>query len=319
MSNGIPKQALEQERLAEEAYNKTKESVSSPAPQETVTPPVEPETVNPTIPTAETATQEVPQQEVKTDEATWEHKYKSLQGKYNKETGELRKQISLLLSEYNTLKEEITNTKNVQVPTNNVAPVTASDIDIKKYLNATDIETYGEDFLKKAAQLANGIAEEKLNRVQQETSKIKDDLSLENFVARLRDRVPDFDTLNNDANFIEWLDKKDEYGYSKREALDRNVANRNSDYIVNIFNAYKKETAPVNTSNKPNIVPESRNIAPTKTSATQVANAPSKPLIKMAEYQTIMKDISLGRYMPARAEALQKELDDAYREGRIII
>ena len=249
-------------------------------------------------------------------EETWQKRYEILTGKYNAEIPRLHKEVKRLNQQIDLLQgvlERGGNQPQAKVNTNTPEMVSSSDVDLTKYLDEETIEEYGEDFWKKALELSDRIAEEKVSKVRSNVEHASHD----SFVSQLKNEISNFDSINDDPLFNDWLENTPD-GFSGRPiaaALDDAVGKRDTVTIKKIFNSWTGNNGmPTGFSTKPDL---SRQIAPKKTQVTKSPGTSSGRIYTSEDLAIISNDINRGAYSQKETKALMKEIDKAYKEGRI--
>lgn len=165
----------------------------------------------------------------------WEHRYKVLSGKYNAEVPRLAAENRDLKGRLGNLEEMV---KNLQE-----APQASRESLVKP----EEVEEYGEnlvDLIRRAArdELASKDAEIKELRVKLDSFQSTANKSVEiNFYDDLASRVPDWVTINDDANFLKWLEEYDELtGQRRQDLLSQAEGERDARRVANFFVAWKR-------------------------------------------------------------------------------
>lgn len=254
------------------------------------------------------------------EDPVWEKRYKTLQGLHNQNMADLKGRLQARDSELATLRKEVEELKKAKP---------APTVDPK------DAEAFGEDLIA----MVQRVVEAKLGHSgAQAESRIADlETRLEGtrnvaaqtaeglFIQNLAVQVPDYETLNFDQGFLDWLAQMDEvYGEPRQAALDRAVNALDAVRVARVFNAYKATLAPPvqqpAAPAKPS--PQSqleRQVAP-RASSSPAAQAPEPQRTYTAsEVTKFYDDVSKGRYAGRQEEMIRKEaaINAALAEGRI--
>jgi hypothetical protein len=234
------------------------------------------------------------------------------------ELHELRNQVSALTTEI----------KNLQVKPE--APQQADPLVTDK-----DVETFGSDLIdlqervaKKALAEARtelkGIIDQQAEYIKQLEAKVgvvNQQVSAnaqDRFYNDLAKQVPDWEQINGDQRFLEWLGETDQMSGVSRQAYLDDAANRmDLARVAAIFNAFKQTvvpaTQPVNQSRKSEL---ERQVAPSKSKAAAPTET-GKRIWTKAEFERAM-DPRYTKHMSAdEAAKLETELDLAVAEGRV--
>lgn len=208
----------------------------------------------------ENRTPEPPQQQQSDSEQTWEHKYRVLQGKYNADTKKLNEQlqeaqkrsqdpslqhrIQALESENSQLKQQLEQQQQASQPTGELK------------LNQTLVDEYGEDFARAIAeqssagssdlinQLTQKISslESKLNQTEQATNETAGNMRMRELNAELSKHNIDFEQVNTDPLFHDWLSAIDDASGEQRNTLMNNAFQRGDiNRTAYFFKAFKAQ------------------------------------------------------------------------------
>ena len=209
----------------------------------------------------ENRTPEPPQQQQQSDsEQTWEHKYRVLQGKYNADTKKLNEQLQeaqkrsqdpslqhrlqALESENSQLKQQLEQQRQASQPSGEVK------------LSQKLVDEYGEDFARAVAeqssagssdlinQLTQKIStlESKLNQTEQATNETADNMRMRELNAELSKHNIDFEQVNTDPMFHDWLSAIDDASGEQRNTLMNNAFQRGDiNRTAYFFKAFKAQ------------------------------------------------------------------------------
>lgn len=234
----------------------------------------------------------------------WEHRFKVLQGKYNSEVPRYATENRDLKTRLEQIESEVTQLK-AKPP--------------EPLVTSQEIDEYGEGLI----DVARRIAREELNAKQGEIDSLKvqvqnlSDVSVNtvknDFFKNLNSIYPDWQKVNEDPNFLVWLDSVDELtGETKQSLLSKAEQARDATRVAKFFASYTKtlETWAANSSNslEQQIVP-STNKAPTA--------PPSKRVWTRSEITDFYDRMRRGAVSDSDAIAIEADLNAASIEGRI--
>lgn len=181
------------------------------------------------------------------DESTYEQRYRSLQGKYNSEMSTLRE---IMAAQQQTMDKLIEQRQSSVAPAP-TAPQTPEDT--LKALGATDkeIEDYGE-LLPIVARLANNMVRPTLEKLEAELAKTKAAAGTvataqiktgrDSMFATMDLRLPPWRQINEDENFLAWLDQVDIMsGISRRNSLSAAFNALDTTRVLGIFERFVQE------------------------------------------------------------------------------
>lgn len=337
----LPKQVKERLEEVERLEASLKAPEESDAPTESVAGKLAPEPEKPTpdeVPdegqtTAEPAEPEEPpapegsqpskpsEPSGKDDESLWEHKYHRLQGKYDAEVPRLHQQIKDLSGMVDALKQEVENAK--------AAPQPETPPEPEKLVTDADIEEYGEAFVDLQRRIAREEFGKDLSALRQENAQLREMLERTGsqigemtFNQKLLQAVPDFEAVNADPRWVAWLDEYDPIIRAPRRAVAQDAFNREdaeavADY-VRLFKSQLPQEAPK--AAKPSRKAEvERQVQPDRASSNNTPRSQTARTYTTRQIESMFKKVaelgSKGRI--DEAAKLEKEIDSAYREGRV--
>lgn len=239
-------------RAAERADELLNQANGIPATPEAETP-AEPETPEPEV----EATVETPQDPPATEQPApedppaaekpvdWEHKYRSLQGVLSTEQRKWQAEKAQLESRLQALEA-----KTPPTPPQPEAPKKPA-----RRLTDKDIETYGPELVeviqRAAADMADEIVAQRMQELQPVLEKTKKQVTevagsvhqsaQERFFGELEKAVPDWQQINTDPRWLEWLGEVDQLSGVPRQVYLDNASHK-LDYgrTAALFNAFKE-------------------------------------------------------------------------------
>lgn len=234
-----------------------------------------------------------------------EHRYKVLQGKYNSE-------VPRLAAENKDLKQRLQELEDSLETLKNAKP-------IEPLVKPEEIEEYGEGLI----DVARRIAREELAAKQAEIDALKSKIdSVSNVTAQkvesdffksLAEMVPDWEQVNQDAGFLNWLDEVDELtGESRQVLLSRAEKSRDAARTAKFFTAYKK-TSSTWAANSTKALDQQ--VAPATNQSPQTP--PSKKIWTRGEVSEFYRRARRGEVSDKDAIAIEADIMAAQIEGRI--
>ena len=232
-----------------------------------------------------------------------EHRYKVLQGKYNSEVPRLSAENKELKSRLAEIEQKLNELQNAPQP----------------LVSPQEIEEYGEGLIDVARRIAREelaskdseiqALKAKLNSLEETTTKVvKDD-----FFSALGNKVSDWMTINNDANFHKWLDEIDDLtGTRRQDLLFAAEQERDADRVAKFFLAFKKtsqkQVASANAALESQVAP----------SSVQTPNTPpAKKVWTRGEIAQFYERMRRGEVDDKEAVAIESDIQAASIEGRI--
>ena len=265
---------------------------------------------------------------VQDDSAKWEQRYNTLAGKYNAEVARLSSEIKDLKGSLEAAIEKL-EAKAVAPP--------EVERKVETLLTAQDSENFGEDmvdFVKRAAADIVSDRERELSKeiatLKDQNAKLKTEVSTvaevqtkaagDQMLVELERLVPDWQQLNVDQRFLDWLSDKDQLsGYTRHQLLQMAEQAQDVRQIANIFSAYK-QTVPVEapTPKKPDV---QAHVTPGK-SKSSTSGSKSEDASKIwtgDEIDQFYASVRAGKYKgkPDDARKVEAQIDLAVQQGRI--
>lgn len=263
------------------------------------------------------------------DEESWEHKYKSIHGRYLRSQEQLR-----------DMADQIQNLQNV-IATMQAAPSVSEIPDFKAERLITDDEVrdYGEDFLKVVGKKAKEelapvikAYESKIDDLERQlkgvNNVVKQDTQ-QKLLDTLDEKLPTWRELNTNEEFLDWLRLPDPFsGAIRHEMLKAAYAQGNSSRVLAFFNGFLAEEAatsparaePEVGTNRVPKVPLQNLAAPGRAKTAASTQAPAeKPIFTRAQIAAFYADVAAGKFRGKDGDKakLETQIFDAQREGRI--
>lgn len=325
--NTLPKQLqVQQEQI--EAYDR---SLEASEPQ---TPPADPPAPPAPTPAPVSPSQPATPPAPAPDDETFRQRFLTLQGKYNAEVPRMHAQLKDMQSKLDAA------TARIEALTKPAKPAEPP----KPLLTDKDAETYGGDLLDFVKRAATQVATERegeliarIERLQSENEEFRKQISgvaekqgltdQELYFRDLRTAVPDFDAVNNDPDFVGWLDTIDNVtGVARQAYLDSAFQKFDvvrTKAIIDAWRATKAPAAPAPApAPAPSVSPEvQRQVAPgkSKASSTPVSTISADKVWTQSEIKSHYDSLTNGTFRGTaqEASAIEAAIDQALAEGRV--
>ena len=252
--------------------------------------------------------QEVPEEK-------WEHKYRRLQGKYDAEVPRLHAQVRELQGVLAQMQQQM------QAP----PPPAEQPKEPDKYVSDEDVANYGEDFV----DIQRRITLDATRELRKQVEELKAQLAQQgsqvqsvSFEARLLKAVPDFEQINADPAWIEWLNEVDPLIRGPRRAIAQQAyANGDVEAVKSYVDLWRKSQAPAQPAPAVSRQQElQRQVQPSR-ATTSAPSSGAKKTYTMGEAEALFNRIqhltAQGRI--DEAKRLDAEISAAYAEGRISV
>lgn len=260
---------------------------------------------------------EVPTETPVVAEEVWEHKYKTLQAKFDAEVPRLHAQVR----ELNANMLQLTREKEA------ATKVVATPAPSATVFSDQDKEVYGADLLallersQKASQdqiqeLKAKIAEQERSvlSVEQQSAMQAEEL----FFRTVSAGVPDWEQINTDSAWVEWLSGRfPGANNTRQEMLNLSRQKLDAVSVTELFQAFKASVAKPVTSVASDL---KRQVAPPKGGASSPAPADTnaKRIWSSAEITSALDPRKLAKMSPQDRERVVAEIDAASAEGRVL-
>jgi hypothetical protein len=251
-------------------------------------------------------------------EEKWEQKYKTLKGMYDAEVPRLHADVRELKSQVESLRKAA-ETKPVEVK-----PTTP-----EKLVTDADVEAFGSDLIEVQRKVAREVAAEfrsELDAMKAENQKLRDQLtatgtqvSEATFEQRLHRLVPDFQDVNVNPQWIEWLNEVDPLLRAPRKSVAQDAFNRgDAEAVAHYIGMFKQSITPVKPTK--DVTEElERQVQPNRTASSNAPVSQKGKTYTTADIDKMFKQVAeLGnRGKVEEAKKLEAEIDAAYMEGRV--
>jgi len=271
-----------------------------------------------------------PEQPKAEDEQSWEHRYKSMKGRYDRANEQMR-----------SLSEQVASLQNViaTMQVSSAAPAEkGEEAAIERLITPEEENDYGQEFLKVVGKKAKEELLPVINKYEAKIAELEARLQgVNGYVAQdartrmlssLDEKVPNWREINKDENFLTWLQLPDLYSGAIRHELLKAAFERNDTPRVQaFFTGFLAEEAALD----PASAETGRTEAPAKMSLENLAapgraksaaatSAPAeKPIFTRAQIAKFYADAAAGKFKgrDADRDRLERQIFEAEREGRI--
>ncbi|AXQ30453.1 hypothetical protein D0B54_17995 [Solimonas sp. K1W22B-7] len=206
-----------------------------------------------------------------------------------------------------------------------------AELDLGQHFSAEQIAQHGEDHLRAVLRAAQRTLEpqlqlllsremaplrQELEQARQSVAQVRrsrDGEVYEGFLQELSRRVPQWQELNGDPRFLQYLDQADEATGERRQDLLSLFEQRgDAARVARLFGEFLRQGAAPARDPHRRLLPDS---------SPDGGNPPPdlRPAITQAEIRQFQADVARGRYRgrPQEQAAMQQRIDQAYIGGRI--
>lgn len=314
----LPKQVRKQLEEIEEL----EKQLQAPANEVPVEPEESGQTTDEPLEIIEQPAVETPTQpkESKVPEDTWEHKYHRLRGKYDAEVPRLHAQVKELSGYIDQLRAQ-TEQKREQPQEPKKAERLVTDAEINEY---------GEELVDLQRRIVREEIRGELDAIKSENEQLKKMLMQTGsqvgevtFEQKLHRLVSDFDQINNDPQWIAWLDTVDPILRAPRRVLAQDAFSKgDAEAVAHYVGLFRGETGePQEQQGRSAKRAElERQVQPTRTAAKAPTSKAGKTYSRSDVEKMFQKVALLGSQQKhEEAKKLEAEIDAAFRESRVVL
>jgi hypothetical protein len=257
-------------------------------------------------------------------EETWERKFKSLQGIFNKEVPSLQGQVKELTARLNQAVEQMESRKTPE----------PEQVAHKPEADPKDVENFGSDLVEMVQRTAERLFGGVANKVDAELLKLASRIievekrlegtaqsvaltAEEKFFDAVAKQVPEWEEINQDPLFVEWLAEIDPiYGQPRQAALNHARQSLDAQRVVNVFKAFAGPAKPP-VPNTPN--PVDKQVAPKSGGSSNAPKASNVQVVSQKSITDFYNDVARGRYRGRESDqaATEAAINTAIAEGRV--
>ena len=279
-------------------------------------------------------------------EGDWQQKYLTLKGKYDSEVPRLGNELRDTRGQLNEVLNRLDRIEQPQQGQPPAQPQPQPD-PAASLVTAEDIENYGPelaDFIRRqatvvASGMTAGLREEnaQLRAQVEQVGASTGQVQVDRYLSRLKELVPDYETINVDQGFLNWLGEVDPIAGVPRQAfLNTAFEARDPDRTARLFNTFKEQAgiatpqpAPTPTPT-PGVGAQGGNGQIPAGLETQISpnagsggsgppSAEANQIWTSKDIQNFTNDILRGTYKGREGEqaAIQAAIDDAILNGRV--
>lgn len=252
-------------------------------------------------------------------EEKWEQRYRTLKGMYDAEVPRLHAQVKDLAKQMDEFRQAAAKPK--ETPTDKQKSLVTED----------DIKVFGADLIEVQRKVAREVAmefQDTVAELRSENDKLRQQLtttgaqvSEASFDQRLHRLVPDFDQINADPRWIDWLEEVDPILRGPRKSIAQGAFNSgDAEAVAHYVSLFKKTveapTPPVEDPVKREL---NNQIQPRRNSTASAPTSKAGRVYSPADVEGIFIRIAQmhARGQLDEARKLEAEIDAAYTEGRV--
>lgn len=301
-------------------------AANSPAPETSA-----PQLVTPQQPAPAPVPQEPAAQPQPAKVEDWEQKYRSLRGLYEQQVPQLRTELKQRDETVNNLSQRLQELEK-RTPVSATTPTQPS----QKLVTQQDVEAYGADLIdliKRAAQESVPSWEQERQELMGKVAKLESQLGsvstqsqtavADAFWAGLERRVPDWQTLNTDQNFLQWLTERiPGTPVNRQSILDEANARWDAGAVAEVFDEYKAthtRTPTPATPAQPAAPSLQSQVAPSRTRAAAPQAPTQERVWTSKDIGEFYQQVRRGVIRPEDAARIEGEINAAVSAGRVVV
>lgn len=267
----------------------------------------------------------------------WEHKYKTLQGMYNRE----KQNVSDLSGRVGQLEGLLAGLQQAREA---AAPEPTAEVLAPSGLTEEEIKDYGPELIDVMKRTAVEAVQGELTALRNENADLKAAVgsvgqsqaqtSKEKLYAGLGEAVPNWRQVNTHPDFLEWLNQPDVYSGVARSQMLKNAFGANdTGRVVQFFKGFLSENAALQPAANPNPNPVVENNPEPKVDLASLASPGSGSgggadninetgrVWRESEIGTFYEDARKGKFKGRKDDydATEREIQNAMTQGRILV
>ena len=331
--SALPKAIQQQAELAEQIERQLAQGQAvegTPVSADPGIPPSVPVTPAPAVAEAAQPVEAKPDAQPKAEpDNVWQRRYESLQGKYNAEVPQLHSQLRAQGEQLQTLSQQLQEVKNAK-PAEPEKPLVSKEDETAFGADLIDlIRRVSSAEIARASKDVTGKLEGKLQEITAKVGTVSQVQAMsaeQQFWTDLTKEVPDWQEINTNQDFLNWLASINPMAGVQYQQLLANAQQRlNVKQVAAIFDAWKNEQG-ITPASKPAPTQADQNrreleslAAPTASRSTQPAtDAQGDKRVWTGEEYAAAYDPRATKSKPvAEVEALRRAADQAVAEGRV--
>lgn len=237
----------------------------------------------------------------------WEQKYRALAGKYSAEVPRYADEVRELKAKVNELTEKLATPAQPLVPTNKLSPQEV-------------VDQFGEDFAAAVGAIAAQVADERVKEFRPQVEAAQQTATRSaraQFMAELLKSAPDWQAIDQDPRFTQFLDETDAMsGRPRRDFFNDADARNDATRIAAFFTAFRGSTSSVPVPTPPAQNPAIQaQLAPSSSRNNDAP--PGKKLWTQSDIRQFYVQARKGLINQQDFDRIESDIFAAQREGRL--
>lgn len=320
----VQKAAEEADALQQQLYSESTEPASAEPPVVAESPAEPPSNVI-ELPQAEPAKPVETPKAKQDDAAYWKQRFDTVQGVLSVETSKLRSQLEEQNQQMQQLLAQLQEKQTTAEPEQSL-------------VTDKDSEDFGADLVDMARRVTRDEINKSVSKlVQQEIARLREEFGAvqqqvghvaervgqseaDKFWSKVKTMVPDWDVVDADPSWIQWLDSTPEWAEDTyRELASKAISKGDAAKVAKLVDLWRgpmQAPAPAPTA-APAVNPElQRQVQPSSSKASS-SPMPAGKIWSKGDYEAAYDVRNVRRFGQAEADRLIAEADLAVAEGRV--
>lgn len=264
------------------------------------------------------------------DDATWEQRYKSFKGTADKQLKEMNAALKEARNELGDLKEQNRKLQEQMTEQQQTQAQAQQAQQQASLVTDDDVESFGSDMIDMAQRAARKVFMEmsqnlenklvdRINKLESHVGGVGQQVQQtteQQFFERLGELVPNWQELNEDQDFLDWLAQTESMsGRTRQELLNDAASNFDVNRTAQFFKVYQDQSGSGQASKDSSL---NKQVSPKRSSkSSSQSNTKGKRVWTQQEISQAYQDIARGALKADQAAKLNAELDAAVSEGRV--
>ena len=252
----------------------------------------------------------------------WERRYNAMKGRYETETKRLNDRINQLVDELRAMR---TAPPPVSAP--------PSELSAERLIKPEEEQDYGTEFLDVVGRKAKEEIAPELQYVKAQLQRVEQQVAMsaqERLLNDLAAAVPNWQAVNTNPKFLDWLKLPDPYsGGIRQDMLNAAFGAHHAPRVIAFFKGFLAEEAATDPASGGQTAPRApapgakvdlaEFAAPGRAKSAAAPAPAEKPSFTRAQIAAFYADKAAGRFRGREADAdlIERQIFDAQANGRI--
>lgn len=251
----------------------------------------------------------------------WQQKYRTLQGMYNRMQGEHSARLEQYEQQMRELKAQLDELRAAPPQPSTPAPSAVTEADRKAFGDdlIDVIRRVAQEQLAPIASRVSSLEPQLQTTVQtvEQTRQQTHQQAVADFKQRLAERVDDWEVINYDPEFLDWLEQPTvETGMPRKVHFSQSVQALDAARVAGYFERFKESRKTPKPATPQPLTPQ----PPRSQGGTPPAQPQQGEYVRASEIQEFYRQAAIGRYRdrPQEYARLDAHYSRAAAEGRVL-